>query len=247
MLFYGSGVGETSNNGSFILLTYNNYTLRTLLYTVATKLGLLFISLKMSTTKWFSVTTSIRNAVHLINELEDAKMDRLLVRIIQKLHLKNESPFSEEEEKKLQAAFNMSGKQISSVLDTISYILEQSAYHVAKPNVLSQQLQTLELQEQKIQRFVNIWKEHGQSVIELFRKRSLAPKQLDTVNWQLRLQTAQASQTKVTIPSTIFELGLNRPDNEEKEKLQFEFTHEELYKFFQQLEDVQASLDSLNK
>nr|KAF6365995.1 COMM domain containing 10 [Pipistrellus kuhlii] len=68
---------------------------------------------------------SMKKAVSLINAIDIGRFPRLLTRILQKLHLKAENSFSEEEEEKLQAAFSLEKKDLHLVLETISFILEQ--------------------------------------------------------------------------------------------------------------------------
>nr|XP_032645000.1 COMM domain-containing protein 10 [Chelonoidis abingdonii] len=70
-------------------------------------------------------SSSIKKAVLLINMIDPGRFPRLLSRILQKLHLKAESSFSEEEEEKLQAAFSVEKQDLHLVLETISFILEQ--------------------------------------------------------------------------------------------------------------------------
>ncbi|XP_039704433.1 COMM domain-containing protein 10 isoform X3 [Pteropus medius] len=68
---------------------------------------------------------SMKKAVSLINAIDIGRFPRLLTRILQKLHLKAENSFSEEEEEKLQAAFSLEKQDLHLVLETISFILEQ--------------------------------------------------------------------------------------------------------------------------
>ncbi|CDQ60152.1 unnamed protein product [Oncorhynchus mykiss] len=70
-------------------------------------------------------TQSIKEAVTSINTIELNKFSRLLSRILQKLHLKEERTFSEEEEQKLQSALSLDKQDLSLVLDTTAFILEQ--------------------------------------------------------------------------------------------------------------------------
>eukprot|EP00112_Aurelia_sp_Birch-Aquarium-sp1_P024127 Seg7470.1 transcript_id=Seg7470.1/GoldUCD/mRNA.D3Y31 product="COMM domain-containing protein 10" protein_id=Seg7470.1/GoldUCD/D3Y31 len=194
--------------------------------------------------KWFVATANLKRAIQLINELDLAKFARLLQRILQKLHLRDERSFTEEEEEKLQVAFELNKDEIEAVLDTLSFILEQAAYHCAKPAILQQQLEAIELNKEKLTAVVDIWTENGASVITKLRKRSLAPKQLDSVNWRLNLQLAQSNRTKMKKTNAFFELGLKSTSSEE-EKVRLEFTHGELYDFFNKLETIQNQLDSL--
>ncbi|KAG5841436.1 hypothetical protein ANANG_G00199490 [Anguilla anguilla] len=70
-------------------------------------------------------TPSIKEAVTHINAIDINKFSRLLSRILQKLHLKAERSFSEEEEEKLQSALSLDKQALGLVLETISFILEQ--------------------------------------------------------------------------------------------------------------------------
>ncbi|XP_042710593.1 COMM domain-containing protein 10 isoform X2 [Malaclemys terrapin pileata] len=151
---------------------------------------------------------SIKKAVLLINMIDPGKFPRLLSRILQKLHLKAESSFSEEEEEKLQAAFSVEKQDLHLVLETISFILEQAVYHNLKPAILQQQLESIHLDQDKAEAFVSAWTAAGQDTIEKFRQRILAPQK-------------------------------------NLEKVFVEFSHQELFEFYNKLETIQAQLDSL--
>lgn len=66
-------------------------------------------------------------------------------------YYQNEKAFTDEEEEKLQAAFQLTSKDIENILDTISFVLEQAAYHSARPNSLSKQLSAIGFTEEKVQ------------------------------------------------------------------------------------------------
>lgn len=68
----------------------------------------------------------MKKVVPLINAINTGRFPQLLSRILQKLHLKAESSFSEEEEEKLQAAFSLEKRELRLVLETISFVLEQN-------------------------------------------------------------------------------------------------------------------------
>ncbi|XP_062045270.1 COMM domain-containing protein 10 isoform X3 [Lepus europaeus] len=118
---------------------------------------------------------SMKKAVTLINAIDGGRFPRLLTRILQKLHLKAESSFSEEEEEKLQAAFSLEKQDLHLVLETIAFILEQAVYHNVKPAALQQQLQNIHLSQDKAEAFVSAWASTGQETVEKFRQRILAP------------------------------------------------------------------------
>ncbi|UYV75658.1 COMMD10 [Cordylochernes scorpioides] len=96
----------------------------------------------------FSNTPQLRQAVGLINNLDDDKFPLLLLRILQKLHLKGES-FTSEEESKLRSSLDLEPDQLVAVLNTLTYFLQQAAFHLAKPGMLAQSLAQIDLSPEK--------------------------------------------------------------------------------------------------
>ncbi|XP_073533088.1 COMM domain-containing protein 10 isoform X2 [Phyllobates terribilis] len=223
----------------------------------------------------FKETVSIKQAVSIINGMDAGKFPRLLSRILQKLHLKAEQSFNEEEEEKLQAAFLLDKQSLKLVLETISFILEQAVYHNLKTPVFRQQLENIHLEQSKIEAFASVWENSGPETVEKFRQRTFTPKKLETTAWQLNLQMAQSTQAKMKSPQAVLELGVSTEDTKRRvlagrsdgglcwmnkksederlqletslnlEKIFVEFNHKELVEFYNKLETIQAQLDSL--
>ncbi|XP_076443796.1 COMM domain-containing protein 10-like [Babylonia areolata] len=194
----------------------------------------------------FTATAHIKKAVALINDLDTSKFPLLLSRILQKLHIKEERTFSEGEEEKLQDALGLTGSDLELIIETLEFILQQAAYHAAKPQHLSQQLQQLDLEGEKIRPIVEAWSSSARETIGKLRQRTVHPKQLEEVNWRLNLQLAQSSRSKMKEPNAMFEFGVRDENSGEKDKIRMEFTHDELYGFYNQLETIQKQLDSLS-
>nr|XP_020635708.1 COMM domain-containing protein 10 isoform X1 [Pogona vitticeps] len=190
-------------------------------------------------------TGSIRKAVLLINTIDTGRFSRLLSRILQKLHLKTESTFTEEEEEKLKTAFSVEKQDLHLILETITFILEQAVYHNLKPTILKQQLENSGMDPDKAEVFATVWAAAGPETVEKFRQRIFSPQKLETVGWQLNLQMAQSTQAKQKSPQAVLELGVNNEDSKTMEKVFVEFSHEELFEFYNKLESIQAQLDSL--
>ncbi|GFU30792.1 COMM domain-containing protein 10 [Nephila pilipes] len=190
----------------------------------------------------FVKSARIQKAVALINGLDSSKFPLLLTRILQKLHLKEEI-FTKEESAKLQISLSVDQEQLKLILQTLTFIFQQAAYHLAKPAVLTQQLQLLDINGEKISTIAQAWISNAKTVIDKLKKKTIAPKQLSNVNWELRLQSAQSSMSKLKNPIGLVEIILD--SNEKVEKLQMEFSHKELYSFYNQLETVQSQLDAL--
>ncbi|XP_034546914.1 COMM domain-containing protein 10 isoform X2 [Notolabrus celidotus] len=159
-------------------------------------------------------TQSIKEAVTFINAIDVNKFSRLISRIIQKLHLKEERTFSEEEEQKLQTALSLDKQALNLVLETAAFILEQAVYHNVKPAALQQQLEAVHLDPDKAEMFSQTWATAGPELVEKLKHSIFAPKKLEYVGWQLNLQMAQSSQARLKSPSAVLQLGLRREDSE---------------------------------
>ncbi|XP_062310939.1 COMM domain-containing protein 10 [Osmerus eperlanus] len=190
-------------------------------------------------------TQSIKEAVSLINGIDQNKFSRLLSRILQKLHLKGERTFSEEEEDKLQAALSLDKQALGLVLETSAFILEQAVYNNVKPAALKLQLEAVNLSPERAEAVSQAWASAGPDLAERLRQGIFTPKKLEQVGWQLNLQMAQSRQAKLKAPHVILELGLSTEASEGVEKVFVEFSHQELLDFYNKLETVQTQLDSL--
>ncbi|XP_020793604.1 COMM domain-containing protein 10 [Boleophthalmus pectinirostris] len=190
-------------------------------------------------------TQSIKEAVRFINSIDVNKFSRLISRIIQRLHLKGERTFSEEEEQKLESALSLDKQALSLVLETSAFILEQAVYHNVKPASLQQQLESVNLNQDKAEVFAQTWASAGPELVEKLKHNIFAPKKLEYVGWQLNLLMAQSSQSKMKSPSAVLQLGLRSEDSEAQENVFVEFNHQELLEFYNKLETVQGQLDSL--
>ncbi|KAE8291833.1 COMM domain-containing protein 10 [Larimichthys crocea] len=190
-------------------------------------------------------TQSIKEAVTFINAIDVNKFSRLISRIIQKLHLKGERTFSEEEEQKLQAALSLDKQALNLVLETSAFILEQAVYHNVKPASLQQQLEAVHLNPDKAEMLAQTWATSGPELVERLKHNVFAPKKLEYVGWQLNLQMAQSSQARLKSPSAVLQLGLCSEDSEVPENVFVDFNHQELLEFYNKLEIVQGQLDSL--
>ncbi|XP_024130355.1 COMM domain-containing protein 10 isoform X1 [Oryzias melastigma] len=190
-------------------------------------------------------TQSIKEAVTFINAVEVNKFSKLISRIVQKLHLKGEKTFSEEEEEKLQVALSLDKRGLNLVLETTAFVFEQAAYHNIKPASLQQQLEGIHVCPEKAEVLAQAWATAGPDLVEKLKRNIFAPKKLDFVGWQLNLQMAQSSQARLKSPSAVLQLGLRSEDSEAQENVFVEFNHEELLEFYNKLEIVQGQLDSL--
>ncbi|XP_059031794.1 COMM domain-containing protein 10 isoform X4 [Mustela lutreola] len=171
---------------------------------------------------------SMKKAVSLINAIDIGRFPRLLTRILQKLHLKAENSFSEEEEEKLQAAFSLEKQDLHLVLETISFILEQ--------------LETVGWQ-------LNLQMAHS---AQAKLKSPQAVLQLGVSNEDSKPGLGELIRTQSQYLQRTDQERLHRPYRVppikkmmSMEKVLVEFSHKELFDFYNKLETIQAQLDSL--
>lgn len=104
----------------------------------------------------------------------------------------------------------------------------------------------LGINEDKVNIIVEAWTTHAKDVIQKLARRTLAPNQLSDINWRLNLEMANMGRSKMKLPNAMFELKITQDDAQKKEKIHLEFSHDELYAFYNQLETIQKQLDNLD-
>eukprot|EP00051_Salpingoeca_urceolata_P028378 m.486529 g.486529 ORF g.486529 m.486529 type:complete len:202 (-) comp24473_c0_seq1:38-643(-) len=194
----------------------------------------------------FQQTANIKHAVGILNGLEPARLPKLLQRILAKLHVQNGSAFTDEENEALQGALELSHDDLSLLLSTISFFFQTAAYNQLSPKAFSQQLLTTGLAEEQREFFGKAWAAKGAEVVGKLRDRSFFHTRLANVNWGLHVQVADSSRTKLAQPTAAFEFGLAKGAEGPPQNVHVEFTHQELFEFYNQLETVQAQLDQLS-
>jgi hypothetical protein len=196
----------------------------------------------------FASTSQFTKSLQLVNQLDSAKFPLLLSRIIQKVHLKDEVSFTDEEIDKLQKSLHLPASELKDVIEACEFIFHQAAYHSAKPNILAEQLRQLQLEDDKVDALTDAWTHAARDVISRLRQHSLPPLQLESVNWRLGLQVAQKNQSNIKLPDAVLELRLKdaTSGSDQANNIRMEFSHLELYSFYNQLEAIQSQLDSLS-
>ena len=197
----------------------------------------------------FQETDILISAVSTFNKVDPSKFPLLITRVLQRYHvLEYKQIFSVEEIVKLEASLVLKKEELQLLLDGIKFVVDKAAYFVLKPATLSKELMDIGLEEEKATAFSQGWTNFGKAVIERLKKKKFFPVQLEDINWRLNLQLGQSFQSRQKIPNAIFQLDLSdesKPTGE-KEEVTVEFSREELYSFYEELEKMQEQLDSLS-
>jgi len=193
-----------------------------------------------------TVSSRFSRAVNLINQADEESLNKLIPKICEKLCFKDKKAFSDDEQAKIQSTFNMDGLDTCLLLESIQFIFQQAAYYGMKSKVLGKNLLKIDMDELKCKLFADVWGDFSKVVIDSMRKHSFATKQLDSVDWHMGIQLSQDSRTEVKNTTALFHLNLLNNSTQKGEKIDLEFTHEELLAFYEKLEVLQTQLDALS-
>ena len=187
-------------------------------------------------------------AVAFLNTLNTDKLQVVLERLVQNLHLKEESAFTPEEEVKLQKVFRTDKDGVDTIIDTCSYIFQQFAYN----NVSSLEKATSSLAERGMDEphrsiFVETWGQHGKTYLAHLRQHRLGgPTVLRDIDCQVRLRMTDSATAVQHDPSAILQLVLGCADTpEEREQLTMQMSFQETYDLFQKLDKLQGQVDRM--
>eukprot|EP00037_Helgoeca_nana_P010646 m.93911 g.93911 ORF g.93911 m.93911 type:complete len:213 (+) comp20333_c0_seq1:51-689(+) len=194
----------------------------------------------------FGDSENLKQVLDLINtEIPETKLPKLLQKILEKLHLPEVKPFTPEEEQALSDAFEIDAGVLTTILDTISFLLETIAYKQLGPAAIAKETRSAGLGEGQATTFGKVWAAKGPGVIQKLRDRAFFSREATDVSWRLNLMLAQASQAKTKQINAQFEVNVASKDQKDS-KVQMEFNHAELFKFYTQLEIIQNQLDQLS-
>jgi COMM domain containing 10 len=189
-------------------------------------------------------TAQIKQAIELINTLDNAKFNGILQRIIQNVHTSYESYFTDDELIKLEVSLELTRDNIIIVINIIEFILLQSVYELVKASFLVNELQNLRLNEEKSLIFGTLWKEHGKEMIERIKQsKTITHNRLEDIKWRLSIQLASDLKTKQKLSNALVNFSIKGEKNED---FLVEFTKEELFEFYANLELIQKQIDALN-
>ncbi|KAK2586306.1 hypothetical protein KPH14_010608 [Odynerus spinipes] len=157
---------------------------------------------------WITVTPRLQQGLKIASRIDNGKFRLLVNRICQNLQsLTNAKPFSEEEEEKLLVSLELNKEELTLLLDAVTLIYKQAAFHIVKPIALESVLRdTCNLDDDRILIFVNSWLNYGKGIVECLRKKSIFPTQVKDINWCLNIQSSSSTISKDASPMALFQL-----------------------------------------
>mmetsp|Transcript_10892 Transcript_10892/g.14179 ORF Transcript_10892/g.14179 Transcript_10892/m.14179 type:complete len:202 (-) Transcript_10892:294-899(-) len=195
------------------------------------------------------ITNRLGEAVTLMNSIPEGKFPLLLSRILQRLHLKGQKLFTQEEENQLLAIFQIDQPTLSLILEGASYMFEQGAYHVSSSQDLGAVLLKAGMDDAHCTAAKDVWEKDSQTFISNLKEQTMGgPKILSNSEWRFHLAMGDSGVSKLYEPCAMFDLTLQDSHQGKEcneEVLTVEYSHSELYDFFQNMETIQEQLDQL--
>jgi len=199
-----------------------------------------------------ALTSRLREAAALVNRINAQKFPVMLTRILGKLHLRNTQIFSDAEREQLCEMFSLNATDMETVLQACAYVFEQAAYHIIRPDVLSEQLHEAGMDDEHCEAISTVWAESATEFVGKLKQQTMSgPLQLSGSQYRLHLMMGESQLSTLQEPTALFQFALGNPEasaaaDRVGEELVVEFSHSELYGFFQKLENIQQQLDRLS-
>ncbi|XP_066951345.1 COMM domain-containing protein 10 isoform X1 [Macrobrachium rosenbergii] len=195
------------------------------------------------------LTKRLQEGISLMNNTDSGKINGLLTRICSALISNRSQVFTEEEEEKLSASLVITRDQTQLLIKTIIHIIQQAAHGMVRPALLKEHLLAAGISQDKTDIFIEQWSANAKAIVDTLRQQCLSEKQLEDVAWDLHLKSASSTLARQAQPIAHVQLtlgdGTSKGSSTTSEKVLMQFSHDQLYDFYDQLEQIQSHLDSL--
>ena len=159
----------------------------------------------------FKISSRFISTASSINVINVDKFSKLLIRIIQKLHIRDERLFTIEEENQLKSVFNVTDETLRLIIDACCYIFEQAAFSGIGPEPLYETLLEAGIDEQHSKVIGRLWASEALNFINKLKSRTLGSNTLIETRYHLNLIMADSILSKQQEPTAIFEFTLSNP------------------------------------
>lgn len=192
-------------------------------------------------------TKQFLDAVALINETEASRYAAILTRLIKQLHSKGGSAFTDAEKEQLATVLAINSEKLDTLLEASSFCLEQFVYNVARVEKVASALAESGFSDEHAQAIRDVWASEAEALLVRVRNQEFGPKILDSISWDVSVQSSEDAQGRMANPTVVMELGIQSVDNPSSvNHIAVESTHEDLRGLFDNLERIQEQLDAIS-
>ncbi|CAG9116841.1 unnamed protein product [Plutella xylostella] len=189
---------------------------------------------------WMKSSPSLVQGISAINQLQESKFEKFLMRIVAKIKQQDTEVFTEEERNKLEKIFDISEEKLILAIITIVYLFKRMLKYIFMPANLKSDLKEIGLSDDKSDTFIKVWSNETRSTLDELGSENI-DKQDDSLQFSSKINAELSSDIskKSKIPKAYLKFS------DQNKEIEMELTHSELYSMFLQFESIQHELDNL--
>ena len=187
-----------------------------------------------------SENTQLQENLKYANDMKPRQFAQMLRRLAIALKDRDNVPFSEDEVQILLEQFSLSPSELESLFSACQYVLQQAAAFSFNSDKIEIYAQQCGLTPETSQCFSAVWDAEGEDLINSLKQRTVTDNVLSSTNWRLNLKAAEKGEAPTKTPVMLLDLNV-----EGKNPITIQFNHEELSKFYEQIELIQREVDRL--
>lgn len=187
-----------------------------------------------------SENTQLQEALKIANDMKPRQFAQMLRRLAIGLKDRDNVPFSEDEVQILLSQFSLSPSELESLFSACQYVLQQAAAFSFSSDKTELYAEQCGLIPEISQCFSAVWDAEGEDLINALKQRTVTDDVLKSTSWRLNLKAAEKGKDPSKIPVMLLDLNVAG-----KDPITVQFNHEELSKFYEQIEQIQQQVDHL--
>lgn len=188
----------------------------------------------------FLLYFSLSKGVSIINQLDDARFEQFLRRIVSKMKMQDNEIFSDDEKDKLLKIFQLDQESLLIAIKTIIFVFKRLLKYIFMPIDLKTDLKSIGLNNEKADIIVKIWSSEIRTTLN-----ELGTETVDKYNkslnfsWKVNAELSSDYCKKTKVAKAYLLLST------ENDNTEIELSHSELYSMFLQFEAIQNEIDNL--
>jgi len=187
-----------------------------------------------------------RMAVAAVQKISVEALGSIAKRLIRRLGTEEKQLLTEEEQRQACATLKVSTAELQAVLEFAAYVFEQAACQMQRPEPFETHVATYGVDAPRAAALRQVWEAEATAYVNRLRDQHiLGANVLRDTTWTTHLCVANSAENanNKTESTAIFEFHFADP---QASSLAVECSHQELFGFFQKLQDIQSTIDNLS-
>lgn len=187
-----------------------------------------------------SENSELSEALKIVEKIPQRPFAQLLRRLAIALKERDNIPFSEDEVQILLEQFKLTPTELESFFSACQYVLQQAACYSFNSEKTQMYASQCGVPDEIAECFSAVWDAEGEDLINALKSRTLTDDVLNSTSWRLNLKAAENGKAPTKQPIMLLDLNVSG-----KKPITIQFNHEELSKFYDQIEQIQQQVDHL--